>query len=535
MSLVPSSFARHGRRLLLSDALIVLLAPYLALQLRGVEWSYESGFALGLYCALGAAFSLIFLVQFRIGQIIPRYLSRRDVTQILKMAALAAAFCSVTAFSVWRLELIPRSVPPIHFAVLVAFLAGWRAVVGAFERRQHAAAQPGKRAPRVSLLIVGVGPTASLFIRLLKSMTDARPHIVGLLDDDVRLHGRSIDGHVILGGVDRFEAVVMELASHGVELQRVLIAHLEPDAQKAARAALQAACARRGIQLEAIAERLGMPSFETDADERVSSAYVISQTRVQTYLSFRRYIDVAVAAAGLVALAPVVALVALAIRMRLGAPVTFWQQRVGMHGEQIVVHKFRTFAPAVDAQGRPLSDEQRRSRLGLFLRAVRLDELPQLYDVVRGRMNLIGPRPLLPVDLAQDCSVRLSVAPGLTGWAQVHGGKEISAEEKNALDEWYVYHASLGVDLQIIWATLRIVILGDRRADGAIARAMAFRAQRMSEEAARVSAITSRKSPQIASIFHQSPAVRSGDTRSAIGSPRAASAMSAAVRPRAKL
>jgi lipopolysaccharide/colanic/teichoic acid biosynthesis glycosyltransferase len=175
----------------------------------------------------------------------------------------------------------------------------------------------------------------------------------------------------------------------------------------------------------------------------------------------------------------------LAIRVRLGAPVMFWQQRVGVHGEPILVHKFRTFAPAVDADGRVLSDDERSTPLGRFLRACRLDELPQLFDVLRGHMNLIGPRPLLPVDLADDCSIRLSVAPGLTGWAQVHGGKAISAEEKNALDEWYIYHASLALDLRIVWSTLRIVFKGDARQDDALAVALAFRDKRLKREARR--------------------------------------------------
>ncbi len=98
MSLVPSSFAGQVRRLSRADALVAAFAPFLALELRGVDWSLEAAYALGLYCALGAAFSIIFLVQFRIGQIIPRYLSRRDVTQILKMSALAAAFAPSPPF-----------------------------------------------------------------------------------------------------------------------------------------------------------------------------------------------------------------------------------------------------------------------------------------------------------------------------------------------------------------------------------------------------------------------------------------------------
>jgi lipopolysaccharide/colanic/teichoic acid biosynthesis glycosyltransferase len=485
MRAVPSSFAHHGRRLLITDVVVVLAAPYIALALRGVEWSAEAAVALIPYWALGALFSLIFLVQFRIGQILPSFMSRRDVTQIIKMAATAAAFSSVTAFSVWRLELIPRSLPILHLIVLIGMLAGWRSIVGAFERRRQSVVQPGQRVPRVSILIIGVGPTASLFIRLLKSLNDVRPNIVGLLDDDLRLHGRSIDGHLILGGVDRFEAVVAELASHGVTLQRVLIAHLDLAQQQAAREALEGPCAERGIALEALSERLGLLTFDTEAvEESVRSTYALSKTRAQKYLAFRRYADAALAFLALVALSPIIALVALAIRVRLGAPVTFWQQRVGVHGEPIVVHKFRTFAPAVDATGRLLSDDERSSALGRFLRACRLDELPQLFDVLRDHMSLIGPRPLLPVDLAEDCSIRLSVVPGLTGWAQVHGGKSISADEKNALDEWYVYHASFGLDLRIILRTLRIVFRGDTREDDAMSVALAFRAKRLREEEA---------------------------------------------------
>jgi hypothetical protein len=158
--------------------------------------------------------------------------------------------------------------------------------------------------------------------------------------------------------------------------------------------------------------------------------------------------------------------------------VTFWQQRVGLNGAPLVVHKFRTLLPAIDAVGRPLSDAERSTALGRFLRVTRLDELPQLFDIFRGQMSLIGPRPLLPVDLPAEWSLRQSVRPGLTGWAQVHGGKDVTADEKNALDEWYVHHASLSLDLKILWRTLRIVFTGDMREDGAIERAMLFQAER---------------------------------------------------------
>jgi lipopolysaccharide/colanic/teichoic acid biosynthesis glycosyltransferase len=110
--------------------------------------------------------------------------------------------------------------------------------------------------------------------------------------------------------------------------------------------------------------------------------------------------------------------------------------------------------------------------IGRLLRAVRLDELPQLLNVLRGDMSIIGPRPLLPVDLPQSAELRLSVEPGLSGWAQVHGGNLITASEKNALDEWYVRNASIWLDIKILARTLTTVVRGDRRVEDALSRAM---------------------------------------------------------------
>ncbi|MDB5593047.1 MAG: sugar transferase [Hyphomicrobiales bacterium] len=153
----------------------------------------------------------------------------------------------------------------------------------------------------------------------------------------------------------------------------------------------------------------------------------------------------------MVVLAPLFALVALVVALDVGVPTLFWQERVGRYGRRIAVHKFRTFKAPVDRRGHVLPDASRLSRAGRFLRATRLDELPQLYDILCGEMSLIGTRPLLPVDQPLDSAIRLQALPGLTGWAQVHGGKLVTAEEKNALDEWYIAHVSPRVDLHIIW------------------------------------------------------------------------------------
>ena len=176
----------------------------------------------------------------------------------------------------------------------------------------------------------------------------------------------------------------------------------------------------------------------------------------------KRAFDVVAAAAGLAILAVPMLAIAVAVRMCLGKPVLFTQLRPGRHGIPFRLIKFRTMRPAVDAEGRPLPDEQRLTRLGQFLRAASLDELPELWNVLRGDMSLVGPRPLLMEYLplyTPEQARRHEVRPGITGWAQINGRNSLSWEEKFELDVWYVDHASFWLDLKIIaltvWKTLR--------------------------------------------------------------------------------
>lgn len=179
-----------------------------------------------------------------------------------------------------------------------------------------------------------------------------------------------------------------------------------------------------------------------------------------TYL--KRPLDVAVAAVGLVVLAPVLAVVALMIRVTLGSPVLFRQARPGRHGVIFDVYKFRTMRQALGPQGRPLPDDQRMTRLGTLLRSFSLDELPELVNVVKGDMSLVGPRPLLPEYLPRYSPTqarRHEVRPGITGWAQVNGRNALSWEQRFALDVSYVDNVSARLDAKIvamtIWKTLR--------------------------------------------------------------------------------
>ncbi len=182
------------------------------------------------------------------------------------------------------------------------------------------------------------------------------------------------------------------------------------------------------------------------------------------YLPAKRAGDAAAAFVGLLLLLPLLAVLAALIRLRLGAPVLFTQQRPGRHGRPFMVVKFRTMSDARNAAGELLSDAERLPPFGRFLRACSLDELPQLWCVLRGEMSLVGPRPLLMkyLPLYSDTQARRHlVRPGITGWAQVHGRNAISWQEKFACDVWYVDHCSPWLDLRILALTMLKVVVRD--------------------------------------------------------------------------
>jgi sugar transferase EpsL len=190
-----------------------------------------------------------------------------------------------------------------------------------------------------------------------------------------------------------------------------------------------------------------------------SPAHVDRRRRITQ--AAKRTLDVAGSAAGLLLCAPAMLIVAAWIRISMGAPVLFRQKRPGLNGQRFTFYKFRTMTNERDTEGNLLPDEKRLMRLGRFLRASSLDELPQLWNVLKGDMSLVGPRPLLPEYLPRYNEFqrrRHEVKPGITGWAQVNGRNALSWKEKFELDVWYVDNRSLWLDLRILWLTaLRVL------------------------------------------------------------------------------
>lgn len=178
----------------------------------------------------------------------------------------------------------------------------------------------------------------------------------------------------------------------------------------------------------------------------------------------KRLLDILIAGPALLVALPALAVLALLIRVNMGGPVLFRQTRPGLHGRPFAMVKFRTMRNAVDKDGVPLADAERITRLGHILRATSLDELPELWNVLKGEMSLVGPRPLLIEYLplyTPDQARRHDVRPGLTGWAQVNGRNALGWEERFALDTWYVDHLSLRLDLRIILMTIAKVLRRD--------------------------------------------------------------------------
>ncbi len=176
----------------------------------------------------------------------------------------------------------------------------------------------------------------------------------------------------------------------------------------------------------------------------------------------KRLFDITGATAALLLLSPVAITVAVLVRTRLGSPVLFVQERPGLHGKPFRMYKFRTMTDARDADGKLLPDSERLTAFGRWLRASSLDELPELINVLKGEMSLVGPRPLLMEYLplySPEQARRHDVPPGVTGWAQINGRNAISWEQKFELDVWYVDHRSLWLDIRIlaltVWRVLR--------------------------------------------------------------------------------
>ena len=389
-----------------------------------------------------------------------RYFSVHEVLDIAEAVLFAELMTFAALFTIAHLDGIPRSMPLIHGLLLAGGLVVARVFVRITASEDDE--PPDYQGRRECIIVIGANRFASSFIQLLKAYTPQQQRVIAVLDQDTAMVGRAVSGVQVLGAPVELEAIVSEFAIHGIGTDRIVIAGEVDFLSAPVLHEVERICQKRQIELTFLPRMIGI------SERRPSDAPAIISERVESGPSFalspffrlKRWIDIVVSLALIVLFFPFLVLAGVLVLLDVGPPIFFWQERLGWKGRSFLIYKFRTLRAPFDSTGNPTLGSRQPSAVGRFLRATRLDELPQLLNVLFGEMSLIGPRPLLPEDQPANTSIRLSVRPGISGWAQVNGAKLVTKEEKEKLDEWYVRNASQGLDLRIIMMTVKVILRG---------------------------------------------------------------------------
>lgn len=481
----PSSHARLFSRVAVWDAAWAALSPLAAFYLRGgavpgaADAPDSSLQSIALYCGVAFFVSLAVFQWFRTSSPLFRFYSIRDALELIKACVVIAAVSAVLTFLLTRLQDEPRSIPILHFMLLASGLLTGRVLLRlrATRRETRTAGMATKNVEHV--LIVGASRLAWFFTKIIEDLVPGDYQIAAILDSRPQLKHRSLNGYPIIGIPTDLEKVIADFAAHGVRIDTVVVA-AQPDELPAEDwQEISRVCNNLKIELEILPERLfsarsvhtGAVDAPPPAEANMLEGALPASLR-SPFWKLKRALDVAITIVSTLVLLPVILVVCLLVMIDVGVPVVFWQQRLGRNGSALHLYKFRTLHTLFDRRTKERREAQSPSAVGRCLRATRLDELPQLWNVLSGDMSIIGPRPLLPVDQPEDTTLRLAVRPGLTGWAQVCGGRLISIEEKNALDEWYIRHASFRLDAYIVFRTIRMLLAGERRDETAIQAAL---------------------------------------------------------------
>lgn len=469
------------------DLLWIAASPFIALFIRdNFEPLAEALSAVFTYAAMGVIAGIVVIPLAGLNRGFWRYTGLPDLLRLMGSVTAIVLLTLFATFAFSRLDSVARSLPVIQWLVLFAGMAGSRIATRVWRERRHDV--PDVVAPTgtqdvLNVLIVGVNPVAELYLRSIAEFAPRMVSVVGLLAPGAQLPGRVLRSHKVLGHPEDLPRVVRDLEIHGVSLDRVIVVEpLERLSQRAVEGLLTLERSST-IRVDWILDLLGFDSREgreditraafvdgaTGSSDPVSSEAALAAGN--KYGQVKRVMDAIGAAMLIVVLAPLGIAVAVLTAFNVGPPVVFWQKRPGRYGYPFKLYKFRTMRGAHDRYGNRIPDQERSSRLGAWLRRTRLDELPQLYNILVGEMSFVGPRPLLPIDQATVGRSLFLVRPGLTGWSQVNGGRQLSAEDKAALDAWYVGNMSLSLDIRIVLHTCLILWASERVNQGSIAEA----------------------------------------------------------------
>lgn len=501
------------------DLALLTVSCILALWLReNLDFPADKLGPLGSYIALLLAAALPIRYALGMQHAIWRHSSMSDFRRVVVLVFLTTAIATAGMFLLSRLENVSRSVPFLQGMISLVALIGARIVAREryqLSQRRHsmlANMASGERPDDDCLIVVGMNKLTLLVIGAIEELSDRQVRVAGIISEGHVPDGHKLQGYPLIGANQDLTLFINSLREHGMRVNRLVITLNSSALSPRLRSTIHQLEQTHDIKCIHLLDLLAHPDSSGDSgpphnyDEQSSlprpspddglnarrlgtaqrsalrtsiakhpqgrehdANQLLALTR-RPYLRLKRLLDATVALCAIVLLLPVFALVALLVAMTIGHPIIFWQDRPGLAGRRFRLYKFRTMGDAYDAKGRPIP-EGRINAVGHFLRATRLDELPQLWNILAGDMSFVGPRPLLIVDQLDGGSLRHLLRPGLTGYAQVIGGRVISPTDKMVLDVWYVQNVSLRLDLEIMARTIPIIAFGERVDRGAISRA----------------------------------------------------------------
>ena len=412
VSLLPSSRNTLGTHLYFFDFFCALVSPWIAwARCDPLLFTGDHIGGAAAYAVTGFVATVAVVAVSNIGHVLLEYFCRRDLAALVRVGSLSIVITMILMFGAARLDNIPRSLPAIHLVVLLALMVGWRWLASRLANGRKVRDAASSKQPVEHILLIGANRWTWLYSGMVDALILGRQKIVAILDEDPQLCGRSIHGHRVIGNIHDIGAVVDEYAVHGILIWRVVVAGRREDIAQGSWIHLERVCAMREIKLDVLAEHLGLldkgigEAGKCEPESALAAELAIIRGR--PYWRGKRAFDIAFACFLLIALAPLFLLTFIAVVVDVGRPTVFWQLRVGRDRKPILVYKFRTLRPPFRRDGTPIPEAARLTDIGRYLRATRLDELPQLFNVLRGDMSLIGPRPLMPVDLPQSAELRL--------------------------------------------------------------------------------------------------------------------------------
>jgi len=456
--------------------LIAFATAVSTILINNLEISVVNEWAFASYLFVTLAAALVVLPSLQTYRSVWQFTGIGDYLRILAAAAAIVAGAEALGFWFHHSGRSAPALPILQGLLILFFLVGVRVLARMSCTAYNTLARRKSALQSLhceSVLVIGLSGLADLYLRFHSQFEPHQIRIEGLLDDDDRQTGCCVRGRPILGTPAQILGVLHGLEIHGVVIDRIVLAIPLGQLSSQGQMALRDITNSTKIKVELLAARMGLEqcssTTEFSCDHTKSSVgrypspiedYAAPMRR--PYWRLKRTAEPAAALGVLILVAPLILSAAILTLLDVGFPLTFWQLRPGYRGSKFKLYKFRTMAAAYDRRGYRVAEEERTSSIGNFLRLTRLDELPQLFNILVGEMSFIGPRPLLPIDQPSGFSERLLVRPGLTGWAQIKGGRDISPEDKAALDIWYIRNASLSLDIKILALTVLMIAFGEK-------------------------------------------------------------------------